>query len=148
MTAPAAQTALDAARKFRILHVEDDDLDAMNFQRAIRDSRWIAGVEVVRDGLEALEALRAGGFDRSRLVLLLDIRMPRMSGLELLAELRADPDLRVLPVVIMTTSVDEADVAAAYGKNVAGYICKSNDREHYRAAIAAFEQYWANVVMP
>jgi CheY-like chemotaxis protein len=148
MTAPAAQPAPDGARKFRILHVEDDDLDAMNFQRAIRDSRWIAGVQVVRDGLEALEALRSGAIERSRLVLLLDIRMPRMSGLELLAELRADPDLRSLPVVIMTTSVDEADVAAAYGKNVAGYICKSNDREHYRAAISAFEQYWANVVMP
>ena len=120
----------------------------MNFQLAIRDSRWIVDVQVVRDGLEALEALRSGAVDRSRLVLLLDIRMPRMNGLELLAELRADPDLRSLPVVIMTTSVDEADVAAAYGKNVAGYLYKSNDREHYRAAISAFERYWANVVMP
>jgi len=137
-----------SGRKFHLLHVEDDDLDAMNFQRAIRESEWIESVSVAHDGAEALARLRTGELPSSRLVILLDIRMPRMNGLELLAHLRADPRLRLIPVVIMTTSTDEGDVRDAYGANVAGYLVKCNDRQHYRDAISAFEQYWSSVVMP
>jgi len=140
--------ASEERRTFHILHVEDDDLDAMNFQRAIRESQWIDQVDVVKDGIEALTLLRSGGIDRSRLVVLIDIRMPRMNGLELLTALRADPELCWLPVVVMSTSTDDVDVVAAYKKNVAGYVVKSSDRDRYRAAIAAFEEYWSSVVMP
>lgn len=133
---------------FHVLHVEDDDLDAMNFQRAIRNCHWIDRVEHAHDGIEALARLRSGELDTHHLVILADIRMPRMNGLELLAQLRADPALRHIPVVVMTTSMDDADLAAAYRQNVAGYLVKSNDRDRFRAAIAAFEEYWSNVALP
>lgn len=131
-----------------MLHVEDDDLDAMNFQRAIRNSAWIESVALAHDGVEALAQLRAGTVSRQRLVILLDIRMPRMSGLELLQHLRADPELGAIPVVIMSTSTDELDVAAAYRMHVAGYLVKSNDRDRFHGSVAAFEQYWSNAVLP
>lgn len=130
-----------------MLHVEDDDLDAMNFQRAIRDSRWIGGVSLAHDGIEALTLLRSRERPH-RLVILIDIRMPRMSGLELLDELRADPELAAIPVVVLTTSTDDGDVAAAYRAHAAGYLVKSNDRDGFRDAIAAFEHYWSVAVLP
>lgn len=130
-----------------MLHVEDDDLDAMNFQRAIRDSRWIGGVSLAHDGIEALAVLRSHELPH-RLVILIDIRMPRMSGLELLEALRADPALAAIPVVVLTTSTDEGDIAAAFRLHAAGYLVKSNDRDQFRDAIAAFEHYWSVAILP
>lgn len=150
MTSERLATAENRAlvQPFHILHVEDDDLDAMNFARLIRESRRIDDVDVAHDGVEALARLRSGGVSPHRLVILLDIRMPRMTGLEFLAELRADPHLRRVPVVVMTTSQDPGDVTGAYDHSVAGYLVKSNDREQFRDAIAAFEEYWSRMLLP
>jgi CheY-like chemotaxis protein len=138
----------NARQPFQVLHVEDDDLDAMNFQRAIRNSRWIESVALAHDGVEALALLRSGRISTRRLIILVDIRMPRMSGLELLEHLRADPMLGSIPVVVMTTSLDDGDLAAAYRAHVAGYLVKSDDGARFRDAVAAFEEYWANAVLP
>lgn len=144
----AAASERDTVQPFHLLHVEDDELDALNVQRLLRGSTRVAAVEVAHDGVEALVRLRSGAISMHRLVVLLDIRMPRMNGLEFLAELRADPALRHLPVVVMTTSQDAADLAGAYRHCIAGYLVKSNDREQFRRALEAFEEYWARVLLP
>jgi CheY-like chemotaxis protein len=140
--------AVSPPRPFRILHVEDDDLDAMNLQRALRGSPAVAGITRARDGLEALATLRSGTVRLDRLILVIDLQMPRMSGIELLEALRADPQLRALPVVVMSTSDDDVDLANAWEHNVAGYVIKSGDGERFRAALAAFADYWSRVEMP
>jgi CheY-like chemotaxis protein len=129
--------------KFHILHVEDDELDAMNVQRFLRETDLVSGITYVGDGVDALEALRAGDLPLSELVILLDIRLPRMDGFEFLRELRADPDLRHLPVVVLSTSEDEQDLATAYTLNVAGYLVKPLSVERLRSCLLAFARYWA-----
>lgn len=128
---------------FHILHVEDDDLDALNVQRSLAASGLVSGITVARDGVEALEVLRSGRVPLTNLVTLIDIRLPRMGGLEFLRELRADPDLKHLPVVVLSTSEDEGDMGTAYALNVAGYLVKPFSMERLKSSLGAFCQYWA-----
>src|SRR5262245_66358889 len=100
-------------QRIHLLLVEDDDLDVMNVHRALSQAPEIASITVARDGVEALRMLRAGELPLERLVVLLDLRMPRMSGLDLLKELRADPRLKRIPNVILTTSEEPHDREAA-----------------------------------
>jgi len=130
-------------RRFHVLHVEDDDLDALNVQRLMRQNDAVTDVTVARDGIEALELLRSEMSDLHDLVILLDISMPRMNGLEFLRELRADPDLRHLPVVVLSTSDHEDDKATAYRLNVAGYLVKPPSTERFRLSLNAFACYWS-----
>lgn len=132
------------AHRFHILHVEDDDLDALNVQRFLRSSDQVESITTARDGVEALEMLRSGKLPLSNLVTLLDIRLPRMSGLEFLRELRADPDLSHLPVVVLSTSDDEGDLGTAYALNVAGYLVKPLSMERLRTCLSAFASYWSS----
>src|SRR5258707_4043607 len=96
-------------QRIHLLLVEDDDLDVMNVHRALSQAPEIASITVARDGIEALRMLRAGDLPLERLVILLDLRMPRMSGLDLLKELPGDPRLNRVPNVILTTSDDPDD---------------------------------------
>jgi CheY-like chemotaxis protein len=130
-------------RRFRVLHVEDDDLDALNVQRLMRQNDAVIEVTVAHDGIEALEILRSHGSDLHELVILLDISMPRMNGLEFLRELRADPDLCHLPVVVLSTSDHDADRATAYRFNVAGYLVKAPSPERFRRSLDLFTRYWS-----
>lgn len=132
------------SHRFHILHVEDDDLDALNVQRFLRSNDQVESITPARDGVEALEILRSGQLPLNNLVTLLDIRLPRMSGLEFLRELRADPDLRHLPVVVLSTSDDEGDLGTAYALNVAGYLVKPLSMERLRSCLSAFASYWSS----
>ncbi len=111
-----------------ILLVEDDLLDAMNVERELRKLGITVPLRQARNGRDALNMLRGTPtqlpMDPLPALVLLDINMPRMNGLELLAELRADPRLRHLQVFIMTTSEEEPDRTQAHQLNVAGYIIK------------------------
>ena len=129
--------------RFHILHIEDDELDALNVQRFLRATDLVSDITDASDGVDALEALRSGDLPLSDLVILLDIRLPRMDGFEFLRELRADPDLRHLPVVVLSTSEDEGDLATAYTLNVAGYLVKPLSVERLRSSLSAFARYWA-----
>jgi CheY-like chemotaxis protein len=131
------------SRRFHVLHVEDDDLDALNVQRLMRQNDAVTDVVVAHDGLEALEMLRSDSSDLHDLVILLDISMPRMNGLEFLRELRADPELCHLPVVVLSTSDHEDDKASAYRLNVAGYMVKPPSPERFRRSLDAFASYWS-----
>ncbi len=131
------------SEKFHILHIEDDELDAMNVQRFLRATELVSGITYAPDGVDALEALRSGDLPLHDLVILLDIRLPRMDGFEFLREVRGDPELQHLPVVVLSTSDDEEDLATAYTLHVAGYLVKPLSVERLRSCLSAFARYWA-----
>jgi CheY-like chemotaxis protein len=111
-----------------ILLVEDDLVDVKAFKYALEKQRIANPVYVASNGLEALALLR--GTDGQQKIprpylIILDLNMPRMNGIEFLTELRKDPELRDSVVFVLTTSDDERDQSAAYDKNIAGYIVKS-----------------------
>jgi CheY-like chemotaxis protein len=135
-------------RMLNVLLVEDDEVDVMNVRRAFKKNHianplWVAG-----NGIEALEALRGDQMPRERRLVLLDLNMPKMNGIEFLRELRADPELHGTPVVVLTTSDDERDRVEAYNLNVAGYILKPVTFMNFVEAMATLNKYWTLVEMP
>jgi CheY-like chemotaxis protein len=136
------------AQALNIFLIEDDELDVMNVQRAFRNSDKVSSIHVAGDGVDALEMLRQRDIPLGRLVVLLDVNMPRMNGIELLRELRADPELRFLPVVMLTTSNDERDKIDAYALNVAGYILKPVTFERFVECMKVIKLYWTMVEFP
>ena len=135
----------------QLLHVEDDDLCLMGLNRAFKAAKIANPVSFAHDGLEALEMLR-GTNGRPRLprpfLILLDINMPRMDGIEFLKELRKDEDLKKSIVFIMTTSGADEDKVRAYNLGVAGYILKSNPANAFLEATALLDTYWRVVEFP
>jgi CheY-like chemotaxis protein len=135
-------------RELNILLVEDDQVDVMNVQRAFKKNNITNSLSVAGNGVEALEKLRNGDVPLHRLLLLLDLNMPRMNGIEFLKELRATAEFRHLPVVVLTTSDDERDRIEAYHLNVAGYIVKPVTFMNFCDAMSTLNKYWALVEMP
>ncbi len=134
-----------------LLLIEDDHVDAEAIQRAFRQQRIANPFTVVSDGVEALKALRGeGGYDRlpSPYLILLDLNMPRMNGIEFLQALRRDPELQRSIVFVLTTSDREADKVAAYEEHVAGYILKSRAGEDFLEVVKLLRTYWRIVEFP
>jgi CheY-like chemotaxis protein len=135
----------------QLLHVEDDDLCLMGLNRAFKAAKIANPVSFAHDGVEALEMLR-GINGRPRLprpfLILLDLNMPRMDGIEFLKELRKDEELKRSIVFIMTTSDADEDKAKAYNLGVAGYILKSNRANAFLEAAALLDTYWRVVEFP
>jgi CheY-like chemotaxis protein len=134
-----------------ILVVDDDRVDTMAIRRSLRELKITNPVVAARDGIEALERLRGeNGHEKlpSPLLVLLDLNMPRMGGLEFLEELRADPALRSTLVFVMTTSALAEDRTRAYAKNVAGYVLKFQQEQGFQNAILMLEHYWRIVEFP
>lgn len=134
-----------------ILLVEDDEVDIMNVKRAFKKNNIKNPLHVTRNGLEALEALT--GENPSLLIpapriILLDINMPKMGGIEFLGELRKHPELKATSVFMMTTSNEDSDKIAAYDLNVAGYVLKPLSFEGFTNAIAILNHYWHLCEMP
>ncbi len=135
-------------RVLNILLVEDDEVDVMNVRRAFERNKITNPLFVAGDGVEALEMLRDGRVPRQRRLLLVDINMPRMNGLEFLRAVRADRELRLIPVVVLTTSDDERDRFEAYELNVAGYLLKPVTFTTFVEVMAALNKYWTLVELP
>ncbi len=131
-----------------ILLVEDDDVDVMNVRRAFQRAHVSNPLHVDGNGLEALEMLRGDAIPSARRLVLLDLNMPRMNGIEFLRAIRADAELRSLPVVVLTTSNDERDKVDAYNLNVAGYLLKPVTFTDFVDLMAALNKYWMLVEMP
>jgi len=129
-----------------ILLVEDDEVDIMNVQRAFKKNNISNPLHVARNGIEALEILKSSVHPPR--VILLDINMPKMGGIEFLGELRKIPELRSSSVFVMTTSNEESDKIAAYDLNVAGYILKPLSFEGFTSAVAILNHYWHLCEMP
>ncbi len=134
-----------------ILLVEDDEVDIMNVERAFKRINLTNPLYIAHDGVEALSMLRGQSGSAimpwPRLVLL-DINMPRMNGIEFLREIRQDPELKMITVIVLTTSNEERDVVAAYQLNVAGYIIKPVSFEQFVETMAALDHYWTLSEMP
>jgi CheY-like chemotaxis protein len=130
--------------------VEDDDIDAESVQRALRRATIANPLVRARDGIEALELLR-GGEGRAALtppyLLLVDLRLPRLDGLELIRTIRADAQLSRTVIFVLTTSDREKDKLQAYGWNVAGYIVKGDTGADFQQLMQLL-QYYLLIVSP
>ncbi|WP_203290737.1 response regulator [Maricaulis parjimensis] len=138
-------------RVVTILLVEDDDIDAEAVQRSLTKRRLANPVIRARNGREALDMLRGktdGVTVRAPFIILLDLNMPVMNGLEFLAEVRADPVLHSAVIMVLTTSNAERDRAEAYEHNVAAYILKARAGMEFEAALELVDCYWRYVEFP
>lgn len=129
-----------------ILLIEDDEVDIMNVQRAFKKNQITNPLYVASNGLEALRMLR-GELNHAMIsplpeIILLDINMPQMNGIEFLRELRKDESLRNISVFILTTSNEEANKLAAYNFNVAGYILKPIDFNNFVETVSTLDKFW------
>jgi len=131
------------SRAVHVLLVEDDPLSAFNIKRLLLKTDEVASVTVAVDGREALDLLQGGTLPRVRLLIITDLSMPRMSGLELLSAIRLDADLRTLPVVILTTSSEDGDRQAAFAMQVAGYFVKGHSMQPFEQMLAWLRGYWS-----
>ena len=128
-----------------ILLVEDDRVDVMTVQRALKKNRISNPLYVARTGVQALAMLRGDGvaaISPPPALILLDLNLPRMSGIEFLAELRRDPALRGLPVIVLTSSDEPRDRAAAFEYDVADYIIKPHSFQEFTQVMATVLAYW------
>ncbi|MBD1937144.1 response regulator [Microcoleus sp. FACHB-68] len=135
-----------------LLLVEDDEVDVMNVRRAFKRNNITNPLYVANNGLEALLMLRGNGeapvVPPQRRLILLDINMPKMNGIEFLRELRADTSLKAIPVIVLTTSNEDKDKVEAYHLNVAGYILKPVTFSSFVDAIATLNKYWTLSEIP
>lgn len=136
-------------RPIEILLVEDSPGDVTLTVEALRDARVANNLHVARDGEEALRFLRREGefADRPRPdLILLDLNMPRKDGREVLADLKADDELKRIPVVVLTTSQSEDDVAAAYNLSANCYVAKPVDLDQFLGVVRAIDDFWLSLV--
>ncbi len=135
-------------RSLNILLVDDDEVDVMNVKRSLERAKVSNPLHIARDGVEALEVLRSGAMPKSRRLVLLDINMPKMNGIEFLRELRKDPALAPTTVVVLTTSNEDRDRIDAYQLNVAGYLVKPVTFNTFAEIMATLNKYWTLMEMP
>lgn len=136
-------------RAVEILLVEDSPGDVRLTKEALREGKVRNHLHVVTDGVEALAFLRRSGKYASAPrpdVVLLDLNLPKKDGREVLAEIKADDDLRRIPAVILTTSQDERDVLRAYELHANCYITKPVDLDQFIAVIQSIESFWLTIV--
>ena len=139
-------------KKTSLLLIDDDEVDVMTVKRAFKKNNITNPLYVANNGLEALTMLRGNEMPKllpgQRRLILLDLNMPKMGGIEFLRELRADPELKPLPVIVLTTSNEDQDKVEAYNLNVAGYIIKPITFTKFVEAVGILNKYWALSEMP
>lgn len=148
---PDRLLAQENPRQLNLLLVEDDDGDAKAVIRAFRKAKVINPLHRAIDGVEAMEILK-GKNGREALpgpyIIIADINMPRMDGIKLVHEIRADPELKSAIVFILTTSKSEEDKLKAYDLNVAGYIVKETAGRDFLKLVDMLDAYWRVVELP
>jgi chemotaxis family two-component system response regulator Rcp1 len=137
------------ARPIEILLVEDNPGDVELTTRSLRSIKLRNSLHVVSDGVEAMEFLRNQGpyaaAPRPDLILL-DLNLPRMDGREVLAEVKGDADLHAIPVVVLTSSEAETDVARSYNLGANCYVTKPVDLLQFKTIVGAIEDFWFSIV--
>lgn len=142
-------TLPQSARPIEILLVEDDDDDVRLTKKAFASDRILNRIHRVEDGVQAMQFLRAEGEFSDAVrpdLILLDLNMPRKSGREVLQEIKEDPQLRRIPVVVLTTSDDERDVLHSYDHQANSYVTKPVDLDKFREVLKTLKDYWFSVV--
>lgn len=130
-----------------LLLVEDDEIDAMSVDRALKKLHMTNPLYRAIDGVEALEMLRSHKVP-TPFIILLDLNMPRMGGLEMLDVLREERELSECVVFVLTTSKNDEEISAAYKKNIAGYIVKSTLDRDFSQLLQLLDHYWRLVELP
>jgi two-component system, chemotaxis family, response regulator Rcp1 len=144
-----ANPARVGPRPVQILIVEDNPADARLVREVMRDSKVLNEIHVVPDGVEAMAFLRHAGkyADVPRPnIIFLDLNMPRKDGREVLKEVKSDSDLRRIPVVIMTSSQAEEDIAKAYDQHANCYVRKPVDFQQFHNVVMSIENFWFTAV--
>ena len=136
------------ANDVEILLVEDNPNDVELTQHALKKNNIVNRIEIVRDGAEALDYLFATGLYAGRdinhppRVILLDLKLPKVDGLEVLKRIKSDPRTQPIPVVVLTSSREESDVVESYHLGVNSYIRKPVDFEKFTEAVRTIGMYW------
>ena len=137
-----------------ILLVEDDQVDVKTIRRAFEHHKMLNPLHVVSNGARALELLRRQGAFTNQddvprpAIILLDLNMPVMNGIEFLREVKADDELKKIPVVVLTTSNEESDRVKSFELGVAGFIVKPVDFPKFLDAVKVFDLYWKLSELP
>jgi two-component system, chemotaxis family, response regulator Rcp1 len=136
-------------RPIEILLVEDNPGDVRLTMEGLNEGKVRNNLHVARDGVEALEFLRRAGRFKDSVrpdLILLDLNLPRMDGREVLAEIKADPQLKTIPVVVLTTSRAEQDVLHSYQLQANCYITKPVDLDQFITVVKSIEDFWLTIV--
>jgi CheY-like chemotaxis protein len=134
---------------FSVLLVEDNPGDVRLTIEALEENKFHVDLDVVKDGIEALEFLRQQGqYAEARRpdLILLDLNLPRKDGREVLAEIKSDPDLQRIPVVILTTSQAEEDILKTYNLHANCYVTKPVDLDQFIKVVKSIEEFWFTIV--
>jgi two-component system, chemotaxis family, response regulator Rcp1 len=135
-------------RPLNVLLVEDDPGDVLIAREAMAAGQLSTALDVVTDGVEAIAYLRReGGFEDARRpdLILLDLNLPRMSGHEVLAEVKKDPALRRIPVVVLTTSQAHEDIAKSYELHASVHVSKPVDFDEFTGVVKQIDEFFGNV---
>jgi CheY-like chemotaxis protein len=133
----------------QILLVEDNPGDVRLTREALKEAKFRNKVQVVGDGVEALAYLRQEGQYSGAMrphLIMLDLNLPRMDGREVLAAIKKDADLRRIPVVVLSSSEAENDIARAYELHANAYVTKPVDIDHFLQVVKAIEEFWVEIV--
>lgn len=136
-------------RTIEILLVEDNPGDVRLTTEVLKDAKLCNCISVVSDGVEAMEFLnRQGVYGEAKRpdLILLDLNLPRKDGREVLEEIKADPNLKYIPVVILTTSNAEQDIIKSYSLHANCYITKPVDLEQFSKVVSSIEEFWFSIV--
>jgi CheY-like chemotaxis protein len=135
----------DDSQPISVLLVEDDPGDVVLIEEAFEHNKVRNSLKIVGDGVEAMEYLRAPGSSRPDLVLL-DLNLPRKDGHEVLEEVKNDPSLRSIPIVVLTTSQAEEDILRSYDLYANAYVAKPVDFERFIEVIRQIDDFFVSVV--
>jgi chemotaxis family two-component system response regulator Rcp1 len=133
----------------QILLVEDNPGDVRLTREALKEAKFRNTVQVVGDGVEALAYLHQQGQYSGAMrphLIMLDLNLPRMDGREVLAAIKKDADLRRIPVVVLSSSEAESDIARAYELHANAYVTKPVDIDHFLQVVKAIEEFWVEIV--
>ncbi len=142
-------TPQDLLKPIEILLVEDNLADVRLTQEALKEEKLYNNLSVVNDGVEALAFLRREGRYADAVrpgLILLDLNLPRKSGREVLEEIKTDPDLKAIPVVVLTISEAERDILAAYNLHANCYITKPLDLNQFHKVVKSIQDFWLTIV--
>ena len=138
------------SRRFEFLLVEDNPGDIRLTREALKEGQVRVNLTIARDGVEALQLLRGNGEGKPKRcmpdLILLDLNLPRMDGRELLAQIKTDPELRHIPVVVLTTSSAEKDVLRAYDLHANCFITKPVELERFIEVVRSIDEFWLKMV--
>lgn len=146
-----AATPERSYKEVQFLIVDDDSVSLMSIERAIKKLRLVNPIRNARNGKEALDILRENDGTSKAVapyVVILDLAMPEMNGIEFLEEVRNDPELKSTVVFVLTESDAPEDVTKAYEKNIAGYVVKENAYDTFRQTLSMIDTFSSVVVLP